>query len=578
MLREKFALTERGAFEFKRGALFCALANIVMMAPIGALCMVTNDYLSHLINPSNPVPELGGYLVAIVIIVLLMLLAQWLEYNFTYNVVYGESARKRIELAELLRKLPLSFFGKRDLADLTTTIMKDCADQERMFSHIMPFLFGTGASTALISIMLLLFNWKMAIAALWVLPIALLFIIFSRKNQDEKGQLLIDRQLDVANGLQEYLECIQEITAANQSKTYLDQLDQTIDRAEKAQIASELSSAVPVSTAQAFLKLGMASTILVGALLLASGEIDFMVYFCFLLVVTRFYDPINTVLEVVTELLNLKLGIKRMLSIEHERPQTGLKEFNPKNYDISFNKVSFSYEGGERVLSDVSFIAKEGEVTALVGPSGSGKSTAAKLAARFWDANEGVVSVGGVDVSTIDPEALLVDFAQVFQDVVLFDDTIMQNIRLGRSDATDEEVLAAAKAANCDDFVSRMPEGYKTTIGENGALLSGGERQRISIARAILKDAPIVLLDEATASLDVESETRVQEALSRLLQHKTVLVIAHRMRTVMNADKIVVLDKGHVVEQGKPSELTKCQDGLFRKMVELQATTNQVLH
>ena len=507
-----------------------------------------------------------------------MLLTQWLEYHFTYNVVYGESARKRIELAEVLRRLPLSFFGRRDLSDLTTTIMKDCADQERMFSHIMPLLFGTGASTILISIMLLLFNWKMAIAALWVLPIALLIIAFSRKSQDAKGQFLIDRQLDVADGLQEYLECAQEITAANQSETYLEQLDQKIDRAEKAQIVSELSSAVPVSAAQAFLKLGIASTVLVGALLLASGELEFMVYFCFLLVVTRFYDPINTVLEVVTELLNLKLGIKRMHSIEHERPQTGSMEFEPANHDISFDNVTFSYEGGEKVLSNVSFVAKEGEVTALVGPSGGGKSTAAKLAARFWDADDGVVSIGGVDVSTVDPEALLVDFAQVFQDVVLFDDTIMQNIRLGRPDATDEEVFAAARAANCDDFVSRMPKGYETRIGENGALLSGGERQRISIARAILKNAPIVLLDEATASLDVENETKVQEALSCLLERKTVLVIAHRMRTVMSADKIVVLDGGRVAEQGKPSELMEREDSLFKKMVELQSSTGRILN
>ena len=516
MLREKFALTERGAFEFKRGAFFCALANLVMMAPIGVLCMATNDYLDHLLDPSKPLPALGGYLAAIVVILLLMLLTQWLEYHFTYNVVYGESARKRIELAEVLRRLPLSFFGRRDLSDLTTTIMKDCADQERMFSHIMPLLFGTGASTILISIMLLLFNWKMAIAALWVLPIALLIIAFSRKSQDAKGQFLIDRQLDVADGLQEYLECAQEITAANQSETYLEQLDQKIDRAEKAQIVSELSSAVPVSAAQAF----------------------------------------------------LKLGIKRMHSIEHERPQTGSMEFEPANHDISFDNVTFSYEGGEKVLSNVSFVAKEGEVTALVGPSGGGKSTAAKLAARFWDADDGVVSIGGVDVSTVDPEALLVDFAQVFQDVVLFDDTIMQNIRLGRPDATDEEVFAAARAANCDDFVSRMPKGYETRIGENGALLSGGERQRISIARAILKNAPIVLLDEATASLDVENETKVQEALSCLLEHKTVL----------SADKIVVLDGGRVAEQGKPSELMEREDSLFKKMVELQSSTGRILN
>lgn len=569
MLREKFALTERGAFEFKRGALFCAVANLVMMAPIGIICMAAGDFLAHLVDPDAPLPNLGFYAVNIAVVLALMLATQWLEYEFTYNSVYAESARKRIELAEVLRELPLSFFGRKEISDLTTTLMKDCSDQERMFSHIVPLLCGTAVSTAIVSAVLFVLDWRLALSALWVLPVALGIVLGSARRQRRANERLAGEQLRLAGDIQEYLERAQEIRAGNKTDSFVSRLDERIDEAERTQVSNELATAVPVSAAQALLRLGMASTVVVGTVLLANGQVGFMIYFCFLLAATRIYDPISTVLEVIAELLSLRVGIRRMKSIEGQPRQEGERKFSPESFDIAFKNVSFSYERGGDVLSGVSFVAKEGEVTALVGPSGGGKSTVVWLAARFWDADEGVVSLGGTDVSTIDPEALLTYYAQVFQDVVLFDDTIMENIRFGKPGATDEEVLAAAREANCDEFVLRMKDGYRTRIGENGSRLSGGERQRVSIARALLKDAPIVLLDEATASLDVESETKIQEALSRLLVGKTVLVIAHRMRTVLNADKVIVLDAGKVVEEGSPRDLL-ASGGAFRRMVDVQ--------
>ncbi|HIW75144.1 MULTISPECIES: ABC transporter ATP-binding protein [Gordonibacter] len=570
MLRNMFALTEQGVRDFKRGAASAALANIVLMAPIGLLYLVTSEFVAHLVNPAVPLPALGGYLVAIVAILALMFATQWLEYANTYNVVYDESARKRVNLAEKLRRLPLSFFGKRDLSDLTSAIMKDCADHERMFSHVMPQLFGLSASTLVVAVCLIIFDWRLALAALWPIPVAVLLVAGTAKLQQRAGRQRNAANLALTDSLQEYLECAREIRATNQTDAFYDSVSERVRDFERAKIKVELVTGVSVSSAQAFLKLGTATTVLVGALLIAAGQVDFMVYFCFLLVVTRVYDPINLVLQTTAELLDLRLNVKRLQAIEAEPAQAGSKTFEPAGHDLAFEQVSFSYGDGERVLEDVTFTAREGEVTALVGPSGGGKSTCAKLAGRFWDASEGTVRVGGVDVAGVDPETLLADYAEVFQDVVLFDDTVMGNIRLGRADATDEEVRAAARAANCDEFVARMPQGYDTMIGENGSRLSGGERQRISIARAILKDAPVVLLDEATASLDVENETQVQQALSRLLVGKTVLVIAHRMRTVANADKIVVLKEGRVAEQGAPAELMAREGGLYRRMVDLQ--------
>ena len=566
MLRDSLGLTDVGAKNFRRGVFFCTLANLVLMAPIGILFLLVSDFMDHLVAGA-PLPALAPYLAGCVGILALMVLTQWAEYANTYHKVYEESARKRTDLAEHLRRLPLSFFGRRDLSDLTNAIMKDCSDQERMFMHVMPQLFGTGLSTAIVIVGIFFYDWRLALAAFWVVPAALLVMALTGKHQQRKAQAMEDARLEVADGV---LECAQEIRATNRSAAHLDALAAKLDAFERRQVASELTTGVFVTSAQAFLKLGIGTTVFVGATLLVSGQTDFMTYFAFLLVVTRVYDPVNLILQSIGELLSMRLSIRRTQELAAEKPMEGSTDFAPRGHDVVFEVVSFSYGDGEQVLRDVSFTAREGEVTALVGPSGSGKSTVAKLAARFWDADAGSVRVGGVNVADVDPETLLADYAEVFQDVVLFDDTVMGNIRLGRVGATDEEVLAAARAAMCDEFVSRMPQGYDTMIGENGGRLSGGERQRISIARAILKDAPVVLLDEATASLDVENETQVQQALSRLLAGKTVLVIAHRMRTVANADKIVVLKEGRVAEQGAPAELMAREGGLYRRMVELQ--------
>ena len=569
MLRDSLGLTDVGAKNFRRGVFFCTLANLVLMAPIGILFLLVSDFMDHLVAGA-PLPALAPYLAGCVGILALMVLTQWAEYANTYHKVYEESARKRTDLAEHLRRLPLSFFGRRDLSDLTNAIMKDCSDQERMFMHVMPQLFGTGLSTAIVIVGIFFYDWRLALAAFWVVPAALLVMALTGKHQQRKAQAMEDARLEVADGVQEFLECAQEIRATNRSAAHLDALAAKLDAFERRQVASELTTGVFVTSAQAFLKLGIGTTVFVGATLLVSGQTDFMTYFACLLVVTRVYDPVNLILQSIGELLSMRLSIRRTQELAAEKPMEGSTDFAPRGHDVVFEDVSFSYGDGEQVLRDVSFTAREGEVTALVGPSGSGKSTVAKLAARFWDADAGSVRVGGVNVADGDPETLLADYAEVFQDVVLFDDTVMGNIRLGRVGATDEEVLAAARAAMCDEFVSRMPQGYDTMIGENGGRLSGGERQRISIARAILKDAPVVLLDEATASLDVENETQVQQALSRLLAGKTVLVIAHRMRTVANADKIVVLKEGRVAEQGAPAELMAREGGLYRRMVELQ--------
>lgn len=572
MLRDSLGLTDVGAKNFRRGVFFCTLANLVLMAPIGILFLLVSDFMDHLVAGA-PLPALAPYLAGCVGILALMVLTQWAEYANTYHKVYEESARKRTDLAEHLRRLPLSFFGRRDLSDLTNAIMKDCSDQERMFMHVMPQLFGTGLSTAIVIVGIFFYDWRLALAAFWVVPAALLVMALTGKRQQRKAQAMEDARLEVADGVQEFLECAQEIRATNRSAAHLDALAAKLDAFERRQVASELTTGVFVTSAQAFLKLGIGTTVFVGATLLVSGQTDFMTYFAFLLVVTRVYDPVNLILQSIGELLSMRLSIRRTQELAAEKPMEGSTDFAPRGHDVVFEDVSFSYGDGEQVLRDVSFTAREGEVTALVGPSGSGKSTVAKLAARFWDADAGSVRVGGVNVADVDPETLLADYAEVFQDVVLFDDTVMGNIRLGRVGATDEEVLAAARAAMCDEFVSRMPQGYDTMIGENGGRLSGGERQRISIARAILKDAPVVLLDEATASLDVENETQVQQALSRLLAGKTVLVIAHRMRTVANADKIVVLKEGRVAEQGAPAELMAREGGLYRRMVELQTAS-----
>ena len=483
---------------------------------------------------------------------------------------YKESANRRVSLAETLRRLPaVVFLASDDLSDLTATMIADCSSLDQMFSHYVPQLFASLFSTAVIGVCMFCFDWRMALAVLWVVPVAVLLTAGSKKIQDKFGTQNILGKRAVSDCIQEGLETVRDIRACGRQEAYLRELNEKLAKMERGAIHSELATGVFVCSAQAFLRLGLATTVLVGAGLLLAGELSFLYYLGFLFAAARLYDPLGVVLQNIAATFSTKLQIARMRAILEQPLQTGSEDFSPKNFDIVFDHVQFAYQDGAGVLEDVSFTAKQGDVTALVGPSGGGKSTACKLAARFWDVGSGRITLGGVDISTIDPETLLTYYAMVFQDVVLFRDTIMENIRLGRRGASDEEVLYAARAAQCDDFVQRLPDGYNTVIGENGATLSGGERQRMSIARALLKDAPVVLLDEATASLDVENESAVQAALSELLRGKTVLVIAHRMRTVAGADHIVVLEDGRVAQEGTPSELM-AQGGLYKRMVALQ--------
>ena len=580
MLREKYSLSDEGVRNVKLGTFWTALTNLVVFAGIGLLYTVMERLVAHWIEGA-PQPDLLGPvelgavscpvpLIALIVAYFVVLfVCELFQYHYQYGVIYEESGRQRIGLAERLRKLPLSFFGRRDVADLTETMMTDVKTIEHAYSHVLPELYGAYVTLGIAAAGLLVFDWRLAIAALWSAPVALGLLFATRSALLPMQRRVRQKKLAVSEDIQEALECVREVRATNQEERYLDGIRADIDAAERQTVRGELATGICVNGAQIVLRLGLACTILVGALLIAGGTCDFMTLFCFLLVVSRIYAPFDQALMLIAELFAAQTASRRMRSFYEEPLAAGGQDFAPDGHDLVFEHVSFAYETSEQVLRDVSFTAKEGEVTALVGPSGGGKSTCARLAARFWDVDAGRVTVGGVDVSTVDPESLLRDFAVVFQDVVLFDDTVMENVRLGRRDASDEEVLAAARAANCDEFVLRMPGGYRARVGENGCRLSGGERQRISIARALLKGAPVVLLDEATASLDVEGETRVQEALSRLLAGRTVLVVAHRMRTVENADKVVVLDRGRVVEQGAPADLLE-RDGLFARMVRLQ--------
>lgn len=565
--QRKYALTDQGVRNTKKGTFWTVIVNLVVMGGVSILYLVMSGFMGTL-TEGSPLPGSAIVLGLLVLFALLSFVTHWQQYKATYGLVYNEVKTTRLSLAERLRKLPLGYFGKRDLADLTETIMGDVNRMEHVWSHVLGYLYGAYISTAIIAVCLLVYDWRLAVACLWGVPVAFGLLFGSRKIAARNAERTKKAAVRVSDGIQEALENVREIRATNQEERYLNGLNQKIDEYERVTIQGELGTGLFVNAASVIMRLGVATTILVGANLILSGSIDFMLLFLFLLVITRVYAPFDQSLALIAEMFVSQVSADRMNEIYDTPKAEGAEKFEPKGHDIVFEHVGFSYDE-KGVLHDVSFTAKEGEVTALVGPSGSGKSTCARLAARLWDISKGVIRVGGVDISTVDPEVLLRDYSMVFQDVVLFDDTVMENIRLGKRGATDEEVRAAAKAANCDEFVHRLPQGYNTPIGENGAKLSGGERQRISIARALLKDAPIILLDEATASLDVENETKVQGALSRLLAGKTVLVIAHRMRTVEAADKIVVLADGRVAEEGTPAELMD-KNGLYRRMVELQ--------
>ena len=564
-LQKRYALSEQGAKDLIKGCFACVLQNISFMFPVGLLyCMV-----SDLMNGGVPESRLPFYIVGCILCVGLILLTTYFQYNATYFATYTESGVRRITLAERLRKIPLSFFGKKDLADLTSTIMADCTFLEQSFSHFIPELAGSIISTVLIAVSLFFYDWRMALAALWVMPVAFAIVGFSAKVQEGFNQKSMDAKMACADGIQECIETVQDLKANNAEKEYLKGLEKKIRAVEHRSILNEFGLAAFVVSASLVLKLGIATVALAGSVLLMQGSLDILTFFLFLLVVSRLYDPLQGALQNLAAVISTRTNIARMNEILDHPIQQGKTSLSNQGYDMTFDHVGFAYNTGETVLKDVSFTAKQGEVTALVGPSGGGKTTVSRLAARFWDVSRGKITVGGMDVSKVDPETLLSLYSIVFQDVTLFDNTILENIRIGNKDATDEEVLAAARLANVDEFAEKLPDKWNTNIGENGFELSGGERQRISIARAFLKNAPIILLDEATASLDVENETLIQTALSRLIKDKTVLVIAHRMRTVAGADKIVVLSDGMVAEEGDPDTLLQ-QDGIYTRMVKLQ--------
>lgn len=569
-LKHKYALSEKGAKDMVRAFIAVTLSNLALMMPMGLLYVLA----SYLLEGEVPREKLPFFLIGIVIALLLIAGTTLFQYNSTFLSTYVESGVRRRTLAEKLRKLPLSFFGKKDLSDLTNTIMSDCAMLETASSHWIPELIGAFLSTTIIIICLLLFDWRMALAAIWVLPIAFLIVFYSRKVMNKVYEKTMQYKLDCLDGIQEGLETLRDLRSNNMTDTYMEGLDKKIKAVEHHAIVAEFSNAVFVCSAQMILKLGIGTVALVGSILLIKGKIDVLTFFMFLLVVTRMYEPLQISLQNLSAIISIDTSCKRMDEILSHDEQTGREQLDNQGYDIAFNQVAFSYKDGEPVLTDVTFTAKQGEVTALIGPSGGGKTTVSRLAARFWDNEKGTITVGGMNVSEIDPEKLLSLYSIVFQDVTLFNNTVMENIRIGKKDATDEEVICAAKLAHCEEFVEKLPDTWNTLIGENGSELSGGERQRISIARAFLKDAPIILMDEATASLDVDNESVIQESISKLIQDKTVLIIAHRMRTVDGADKIVVLKDGTVAEQGSPAEL-KQQNSIYRHMMEMQLQSEQ---
>lgn len=564
-LRHKYALSEKGAKDMVRAFIAVTISNLVLMLPVGLLYKLS----SYLLEGGLKKSELPFFIIAIVITLVLIALTALLQYNATFLSTYVESGIRRRGLAEKLRKLPLSFFSKKDLADLTNTIMTDCATIETASSHWIPELVGALLSTTIIVISLFFFDWRMALAAVWVMPVAFIIVLLSRKTMKKVQNKTVKYRVECLSGIQEGLECLRDLKSYNMTDTYMDGLETKIRNVEKHAVVAEFINAAFVCSAQMILKFGIATVAVTGSALLIKGDISVLTFFMFLLVVTRMYEPLQISLQNLSAIINMSNSCERMDEILSHEEQTGTETLTNDGYDIVFEHVAFSYEDGEKVLNDVSFTAKQGEVTALIGPSGGGKTTVSRLAARFWDNNSGTITVGGMKVTDVEPEKLLSLYSIVFQDVTLFNNTVMENIRIGKKDATDEEVIAAARLANCEEFVERMPDKWNSMIGENGSELSGGERQRISIARAFLKDAPIILLDEATASLDVDNESLIQESISKLIENKTVLIIAHRMRTVAGVDKIVVLKDGEAAEMGSPAQLMK-KGGIYKHMCETQ--------
>ena len=571
--QNKYAMTERGARDLLKSIVWTIVMDLSFMLPtiIGFL-FLSKNLGTYLNLPEGSGGNILYYAIMSAAFLLVMFVLAYIQYNSTYTKIYEESARRRISLAETLRKLPLAFFGKKDIADLSSTIMEDATQIELLFSHSVPQIYAACVDIFVMAVLMFFYNWKLSLAVFWVVPVAALVFYLSSRLQKRSHEELYVVKRDISDEMQEGLDSVHEIKSYNREAAYSEKLDSKLDNYEKELVRSELVIGALINLSYVFLKLGLPSIILVGALMLSNGTIGIFAYLVFLVLAARVYNPIMDTMNNFALLIFLGVRINRMKEMDAMPRQEGGTGFNPKNFDIRFNNVDFSYEKGVQTLKNVSLTAKQGEVTALVGPSGGGKSTVAKLSARFWDIDGGTITLGGEDISAVDPEILLNNFSIVFQDVTLFNSSVMENIRLGRKDSTDDEVKNAARLARCDEFVDLLPQGYDTRIGENGEKLSGGERQRISIARAILKDAPIILLDEATASLDAENESRIQGALSELIKDKTVLVIAHRMRTVLGADKIIVIKDGEIAETGTPAEL-RGRDGFFSSLLNRQYQT-----
>ncbi|MCR5701896.1 MAG: ABC transporter ATP-binding protein/permease [Lachnospiraceae bacterium] len=565
-LQHKYALSREGAVDMIKACISVTFTNIALMMPAGILYCLINDMLNNNLTKDR----ITFYVLGSIVVLFLVAITNYIQYNATFLTTYKESGVRRTKIAEKLRKLPLSYFGKKNIADLTTNIMGDCAMIETASSHWIPELIGALISVSLVGVSLFFaFDWRMVIASFWVIPVA--FIIVTTCSGAEKRAVRKNSAVKLAftDGVQECLESIRDLRANNAEDSYMEELEEKIRNVEKMALFTELKMAVYVNSAAIILKLGIGTTAVVGGILFAKGEISLLTFFMFLMLVSRLYSPMEISLQNFAAIIATSVQCERLDEVLSHEIQSGEDNVKYDGYDIVFDHVGFKYSDDTDVLTDVSFTAKQGEVTALIGPSGGGKTTISRLAARFWDADDGKITLGGVDISKVDPETLLANYSIVFQDVTLFNNSVMENIRIGKSGATDEEVIRAARLANCDEFVSLLPDGYNTNIGENGSELSGGERQRISIARAFLKDAPVILLDEATASLDAENETAIQEALSRLIKDKTVLIIAHRMRTIANADNIVVLKDGVVAEQGTP-EFLSSYDSIYSRMTKQQ--------
>lgn len=568
--QNKFGLSKEGSKNLVHAIIWSVCLDICFMLPIiFGFQFLDQGVKLMLDDEAASISSLTYYGIIGIISLVIMFVIAYVQYNATYTKIYEESAKNRISLAETLRQLPLAFFGKKDIADLSSTIMEDATQIEQLFSHAVPQIFSAGIMTIFMGVCMFIYNWRMALALFWVIPVSILVFSLSRKFQKKVHKDIYLMKRGISDQVQETLDSVHEIKSYNREEDYSDVLADQLNNFEGYLVKYELLLGALVNFSYALLKLGLPSVMLVGGYLISRGEIDVFSYLVFLVISARIYNPIMAIVDNLAALLYLGVRIQRVKDMEAMPRQKGKTEFNPKHYNIEFKNVDFSYTDGVQTLSQVSFTAKQGEVTALVGPSGGGKSTVAKLSARFWDIDKGIVTLGGEDISTIDPETLMRYYSIVFQDVTLFNSSVMENIRLGKKDATDDEVIAAARLARCDEFINKLPEGYHSLIGENGERLSGGERQRISIARAMLKDAPIILLDEATASLDAENESKIQSALSELIKHKTVLIIAHRMRTVSGADKVVVMKDGSIEEMGSPSLLEK-QNSIFASMIRTQ--------